>query len=101
MYTVEYRPRNLCGVSASAIERPPVDIVDRNHAHVTCLTRARMPTASVLLLGSSCFSAANFGDEITPGDISKAQIFRKPGVNSRLLIGVWLSYCLHIVAACG
>jgi hypothetical protein len=65
-------PWNLCGVSASAIESPPVDIVDRNHAHVKCLTRCRVPTGGALLLCSSCFFAAGFGDESPPDDMVRA-----------------------------
>ena len=64
----------MCGVSTSAIDRPPVDIVERNHAQVTCLTRSRRPTLDVVLPDSSCFATPGFGDVLSVEDILVTQI---------------------------
>ena len=66
-------PRNWCGVSTSAIARPPVDMVERNHAQVTCLTRSRRPTVGMMLPDSSCFATPGFGDVLSVEDILEAQ----------------------------
>jgi hypothetical protein len=57
-HTHIHSPRNRCGVSATAIARPPVLIVVKNHAQVKCFRRWRRLVFSLISTSSFCVASS-------------------------------------------